>query len=146
VVSRDSADRLGRYAQAAQAESHCAFSDFCTLAVACCPLPFGARPHDALNGLRPTHGVDVVERALCQTSPDLVDEWLEHRGVGRLYQLRGRETLRLRLKGHAAQVRFDVLAECEVESSVDPGGNGIDWVGCCYHPPSQPSLFSSCHL
>jgi hypothetical protein len=76
-----------------------------------------------------------MERALLKTALNLIDEWLEHLGVCRLNQFGDRKTLRLRLKRHVAQIRLDVLAEREVESSVDPGGDGFSWgVRCCHFP------------
>ena len=136
MMSRDSSDRPGCDAQATQAESDCAYSDFRTLTVACCPLPFGARPYDALNRLSPIRRVDIMERALFKTALNLIYEWLEHFGVRRLNQLGDCKTLRLRLDGHVAQIRLDVLAEREVESSVDPGGDSFGRGVRCRHFPS----------
>ena len=93
--------------------------------IACCPLPFGACPHHTLDRLCRTCGFDTVEDTLLQTLSNLVDEWLEHLGVGRLDQLGRCETLRLCLQRHAAQIGFDALAEREVQTSVYPGGNSV---------------------
>ena len=133
MISRDASDGPDCYAQATQAESDCACSGFGPVTVTCCPLPFGARPYDALNRLSPIHWVDIMERALFQTALNLIYEWLEHFGVRRLNQLGDCKTLRLRLKGHVAQIRLDVLAEREVESSVDPGGDSFSRGVRCRH-------------
>ena len=119
-------DCFGRHAQSAQAEAQSTLANIGAFAIACRPLPFGAGPHHALDGLRLGDRIDVVELAVFQAALKLFDEWLEHLRVCGLNQLGGGEHLRLRLQGQAAQIGLDVLVERQVESSVDPGRHRLD--------------------
>src|ERR1700761_1854016 len=80
----DVSDRFGSDAQAAQAKPKSTLADLGTLAIACGPLPFGARPYHALNGLCFGHRVDVVEDAKNEAAVKLLDERLGHFLGGRL--------------------------------------------------------------
>ena len=59
----ESSDHLRCDAQPAKAEAQSVFADLTALTIACRPLPFGACPHHALDGLRFGGRVDAAEHA-----------------------------------------------------------------------------------
>src|SRR5271165_7597682 len=93
VRPSDLSDRFWRHAQPAQAETQSTFANASAVAIASSPVPFGARPHHALDGLRGGHRIDIVEHALLQAALKLFDERLEHFRVCGLNQVGGGEHL-----------------------------------------------------
>src|SRR5271166_990420 len=129
-------DPFRRHAQPLQAKTEHAFADIVAVTIACRPLPLDARPHHGVDSLRVGHRIDVMEYSALQAALKSCAERLEQLLVRRPDQIGGGEHLRLSLLRHAAQIRFDVVVECQVESSVDPRRHRVDLRGGGRHSAS----------